>query len=72
MEQNVAALQELRSNGASRNRTGDLLGAIQALSHLSYSPVQRQAARSLEFSRDAVAGRRGISARGGDHLRRRK
>ena len=26
-------------NGASRNRTGDLLGAIQALSHLSYSPA---------------------------------
>ena len=25
-------------SGASRNRTGDLLGAIQALSHLSYSP----------------------------------
>jgi hypothetical protein len=28
-------------NGASRNRTGDLLGAIQALSHLSYSPSRR-------------------------------
>jgi hypothetical protein len=26
------------SNGASRTRTGDLLGAIQALSQLSYSP----------------------------------
>ena len=26
-------------NGASRARTGDLLGAIQALSQLSYSPV---------------------------------
>ena len=26
-------------SGASRNRTGDLLGAIQALSHLSYSPA---------------------------------
>jgi hypothetical protein len=25
-------------NGASRTRTGDLLGAIQALSQLSYSP----------------------------------
>ena len=28
-------------NGASRTRTGDLLGAIQALSQLSYSPVER-------------------------------
>ena len=28
-------------SGASRNRTGDLLGAIQALSHLSYSPVRQ-------------------------------
>ena len=28
-------------DGASRARTGDLLGAIQALSQLSYSPVQR-------------------------------
>jgi hypothetical protein len=26
------------TNGASRTRTGDLLGAIQALSQLSYSP----------------------------------
>jgi hypothetical protein len=26
-------------SGASRARTGDLLGAIQALSQLSYSPV---------------------------------
>jgi hypothetical protein len=29
-----------RFSGASRTRTGDLLGAIQALSQLSYSPVQ--------------------------------
>ncbi len=29
------------SNGASRTRTGDLLGAIQALSQLSYSPARR-------------------------------
>jgi hypothetical protein len=29
-------------NGASRTRTGDLLGAIQALSQLSYSPARRQ------------------------------
>jgi hypothetical protein len=26
-------------SGASRTRTGDLLGAIQALSQLSYSPA---------------------------------
>ncbi len=29
-------------DGASRTRTGDLLGAIQALSQLSYSPARRQ------------------------------
>src|SRR6478672_827341 len=28
-----------RDDGASRTRTGDLLGAIQALSQLSYSPA---------------------------------
>jgi hypothetical protein len=27
-------------HGASRTRTGDLLGAIQALSQLSYSPAR--------------------------------
>jgi hypothetical protein len=27
-------------SGASRTRTGDLLGAIQALSQLSYSPAE--------------------------------
>jgi hypothetical protein len=32
-------------DGASRTRTGDLLGAIQALSQLSYSPVRRQIPR---------------------------
>ena len=30
-----------RESGASRTRTGDLLGAIQALFQLSYSPVVR-------------------------------
>src|SRR5919197_4714978 len=30
------------SSGASRTRTGDLLGAIQALSQLSYSPARAQ------------------------------
>ena len=37
-------LQDLL-NGASRTRTGDLLGAIQALSQLSYSPGRRQMPR---------------------------
>ena len=32
-------------DGASRTRTGDLLGAIQALSQLSYSPERRQMPR---------------------------
>ena len=36
----TAALR--RFHGASRTRTGDLLGAIQALSQLSYSPVPGQ------------------------------
>ncbi len=31
-------------DGASRTRTGDLLGAIQALSQLSYSPAPRSLA----------------------------
>jgi hypothetical protein len=34
-------------DGASRTRTGDLLGAIQALSQLSYSPVRRPRPRGL-------------------------
>ena len=34
-----SGVQALAANGASRTRTGDLLGAIQALSQLSYSPV---------------------------------
>ncbi len=33
-------LAGFRCYGASRARTGDLLGAIQALSQLSYSPVR--------------------------------
>ena len=33
------ASQTRRESGASRTRTGDLLGAIQALFHLSYSPA---------------------------------
>src|SRR5919204_6985394 len=33
-------------DGASRTRTGDLLGAIQALSQLSYSPGPAQCSRA--------------------------
>jgi hypothetical protein len=33
------------ASGASRTRTGDLLGAIQALSQLSYSPGRRRLPR---------------------------
>ena len=39
-------------DGASRTRTGDLLGAIQALSQLSYSPGRRHNAARL---RDSLA-----------------
>ena len=38
-------LQALPESGASRTRTGDLLGAIQALSQLSYSPGRRHMPR---------------------------
>ena len=34
-----ASTDARKTNGASRTRTGDLLGAIQALSQLSYSPT---------------------------------
>ncbi len=37
-----AAIDATTGNGASRTRTGDLLGAIQALSQLSYSPAAAQ------------------------------
>jgi hypothetical protein len=30
---------QVKSGGAERDRTADLLNAIQALSHLSYSPI---------------------------------
>ena len=36
-----------QDGGASRTRTGDLLGAIQALSQLSYSPVRTPQGREL-------------------------
>src|SRR5690348_8065515 len=43
--------QSNKANGASRTRTGDLLGAIQALSQLSYSPERRR----LPHGPDSVA-----------------
>src|SRR5438034_31881 len=58
----TAALR--RFHGASRTRTGDLLGAIQALSQLSYSPAADSVAghapgfgtpREGEASREAAA-----------------
>jgi hypothetical protein len=36
----LGATARCNANGASRTRTGDLLGAIQALSQLSYSPAR--------------------------------
>ena len=41
-----AAFSGLRG-GASRTRTGDLLGAIQALSQLSYSPAAAKSSRGF-------------------------
>jgi hypothetical protein len=41
------ALQGLSESGASRTRTDDLLGAIQALSQLSYSPERRHIAARM-------------------------
>ena len=35
-------MYHLKGGGASRDRTGDLLHAMQALSQLSYGPVQRR------------------------------
>ena len=34
--------EQAEPDGASRTRTGDLLGAIQALSQLSYSPERTE------------------------------
>ena len=41
LESEVARLQGVWVSGARRIRTADLLGAIQALCQLSYSPVVR-------------------------------
>ncbi len=39
----------LRVGGARRDRTADLLNAIQALSQLSYGPIGRTLGESLPF-----------------------
>ncbi len=50
-----SALQAFQRSGASETRTRDLLGAIQALSQLSYSPARRQrAARSPQSSLECL------------------
>ncbi len=55
-------------SGASRTRTGDLLGAIQALSQLSYSPACSTRAR--ERRSEKCSGQR-VSQRNGAPARRR-
>ena len=54
-------------NGASRARTGDLLGAIQALSQLSYSPAD---ARHAGGRRDRSVVAASVRAGGRDMVRR--
>ncbi len=44
----VPAVARRSSDGARGTRTPDLLGAIQALSQLSYSPVRAVARRGVE------------------------
>ena len=44
---NPAVRSGIRADGASRTRTGDLLGAIQALSQLSYSPEEGAAVQDF-------------------------
>src|SRR5204863_6761699 len=53
-------------SGADRDRTDDLLNAIQALSQLSYSPVTRKF-RAAPPPRQWVFGRPGLAA-GGDRV----
>ena len=49
-------LQGFSDDGASETRTRDLLGAIQALSQLSYSPVRRAVPPGgAKFSRDLAS-----------------
>jgi hypothetical protein len=53
--------------GASRDRTDDLLHAMQALSQLSYSPSEKGAqysqARPVSQCQEAISGRDGSFAR---------
>ena len=63
--QELPAKMPLSSSGASRTRTGDLLGAIQALFQLSYSP-ERGAQRRLDGS-VVAAGRRARVTAGDSH-----
>ena len=49
-------------DGASRTRTGDLLGAIQALSQLSYSPATVQSSGGIEKKAAAEEKKRGTRA----------
>jgi hypothetical protein len=58
----VANVQRLFEDGASRTRTDDLLGAIQALSQLSYSPAADGLPSSVVHSLDARHSS-GLSAR---------
>src|SRR5919204_6445459 len=46
VENKRPAFAGLFGGGASRTRTGDLLGAIQALSQLSYSPERAKCSRA--------------------------
>ena len=54
-----SSLQEVREHGASETRTRDLLGAIQALSQLSYSPGRRHGPHGERESNPALATARG-------------
>jgi hypothetical protein len=53
--------QDISRDGASRTRTGDLLGAIQALSQLSYSPEMPRACGEGKDSRDCMASGDGLA-----------
>ena len=55
-EQHIVVFMTM--DGASRTRTGDLLGAIQALSQLSYSPARRSVASAFRRSYPPASARR--------------
>ena len=50
----VAGSPSGRPDGASRTRTGDLLGAIQALFQLSYSPAAAHLGRDPDATGDLL------------------